>query len=180
MITWEQIYNLLGIKDFIYFTSSPAIQELLFPVKLIFILFSIFFALGVVYFLLNSSWLRYYFTEDVVEFIFWQAFGTKQIADKWKKIKRRLDSGSESEYKIAIIESEDFLLEMLDSKGFEGKSFEEIVGEASKSVLDNIDEVLQAHKIRNSIVYNPDFSITLSETKNIVSIFETAVKKVGY
>lgn len=179
-MTWENLYDLLKIKDFIYFISSPLIQEFLFPVKIIFIFFSIFFLLAVIYFMRVSSWMKHHFFEDTVEFFSWQAYGMKQIADRWRKINKKLDSGIESEYKLAIIEGEDFLLETLDAAGFEGKSFEEILSAAVPSVLSNPEEILQAHKIRNAIVYEPDFSINLEETKRILSIFETAVKTVGY
>ncbi len=178
-MTWEQIYNFLGITDFIYFISSPIIQDVLFPVKIIFISFAIFFLAIIYYFTVNSSWIRNYFLEDVVEFFSWQAFGTKQIADRWKKIRKRLDTGVESEYKLAIIEGEDFLLEVLDERGFEGKNFEEIIASTGVGLLANQEELIQAHKIRNSIVYEPNFSIDLEETKIILLIFETAVKTVS-
>lgn len=178
MITWEQIYNLLGIKDFIYFISSPTIQEFLFPVKIVFIAFSIFFLGAVLWFMYVSTWMKHHFLEDVSEFFSWQAYGFKQIADRWKKIYKRLDSGVESECKLAIIEGDDFLLETLDDKGYEGNSFEEIVAAAGKAIH-NPDAILDAHKIRNSIVYEPDYSISLEETKRVLSLYENAVKNIG-
>jgi hypothetical protein len=179
MVTWEQVYNFLGIKDFIYFISSPTIQEMLFPIKLIFILFTLFFLGAVIYFMIVSTWMKHHFLEDASEFFSWQAYGLKQIADRWKKIKKRLDSGVESEYKLAIIEGDDFLSEVLDERGFEGKSFEDLISSAGVGLLANTDEIFQAHKVRNSIVYEPDFSINQEEAKRILSIFETAVKSVG-
>lgn len=179
-MSWEQIYNFLGITDFIYFITSPTIQDVLFPVKIIFILFSIFFLISVIYFMYVSSWMKYHFLEDVFEFFSWQAYGLKQIADRWKKIKKRLESGLESEYKLAIIEGDDFLSETLGERGIEGKSFEELIDVAGPGLLPNKNEILQAHKIRNSVVYEPNFSISLEETKRVLAIFETAVKTIGY
>ena len=66
-MTWEILYNTLGIKDFIYFISSSQIQDMLFPVKLVFVLCSVFFLILTVYFMLNSSWLQYKFLEDITE-----------------------------------------------------------------------------------------------------------------
>ena len=179
MITWEQIYNLLGIRDFIYFIDSPSIQDFLFPVKIVFILFALFFLVAVIYFMYVSSWVRIHFLEDVSEFFAWQAFGLKQIADKWKKIYKRLDSGLESEYKLAVIEGDDFLAEILDDSGYEGKTFEEILASAGRSAVPNQEEVIEAHKVRNSIVYEPDYNLTLDQTTKVLSIFETTVKNIG-
>lgn len=178
-MSWEQIYSFLGITDFIYFISSPTIQDVLFPVKIIFILFSIFFLITVIYFMVVSSWMKHHFLEDVAEFFSWEAFGLKQIADRWKKIRKRLETGAESEYKLAIIEGDDFLAETLDERGFEGKSFEDLIYTAGVGLLPNQNEILEAHKIRNAIVYEPDFSISLEESKRILSIFENAVKTIG-
>lgn len=179
MITWEQIYNFLGISDFIYFITSPTLQDFLFPIKLIFICFTLFFLVAVIYFMINSTWVRIHFLEDITEFLSWQAFGLKQIADRWKKINKRLESGVESEYKLAIIEGDDFLLETLEDRGFEGKTFQEAVESAGRGLIINKEELLEAHRVRNSIVYEPDYSITLEEAKRVLSILETAVKNVA-
>ncbi len=178
-MTWESIYNLLGIKDFIYFISSPTLQNTLFPVKLIFVFFTIFFLSAIVYFMMNSSYLKYKFFEDVTEFISYQAYGLSEITNRWKKIKKRAESGAESEYKLALIEADDFLNEMLEDRGFTGKNFEELINNAGKIVLPNLDEILSAHEIRNSIVYNPDYKIDLDRVKKILAIYEATTKNIG-
>ncbi len=92
-MTWLDFYNLLGIKDFIYFISSPDIQDMLFPVKMVFIFFTMFFLVAVVYFMMNSSWLQFKFLEDVTEFFSWQAYGLKEISRRWNRIQKRMDYG---------------------------------------------------------------------------------------
>ncbi|MEK7061821.1 MAG: hypothetical protein AAB957_01020 [Patescibacteria group bacterium] len=178
-MTWESIYNLFGIKDFIYFISSPVLQDMLFPVKLIFIFFTIFFLSAIVYFMANSSYLKYKFLEDITEFISYQAYGIREIANRWKKIKKRIENGAESEYKLALIEADDFLNEMLEDRGFTGKNFEELVNNAGKIVLPNLDEILSAHEVRNSIVYDPDYKIDIDRVKEVLSIYEATTKNIG-
>ncbi|OGZ71152.1 MAG: hypothetical protein A2904_00845 [Candidatus Staskawiczbacteria bacterium RIFCSPLOWO2_01_FULL_33_9] len=178
-MSWESVYNLLGIKDFIYFISSPALQDALFPVKLIFIFFTIFFLSAVVYFMMNSSYLKYKFLEDITEFISYQAYGLRAIANRWKKIQKRAETGIESEYKLALIEADDFLNEILEERGFIGNNFEELVNNAGKAALPNLDEIFLAHEIRNSIVYNPDYKIDLEKAKKILAIYESTIKTIG-
>jgi len=178
-MTWESIYKFLGIKDFIYFISSPALQETLFPVKLVFAFFTMFFLAAVVYFMMNSSYIRYQFWEDVTEFISWQAYGLREIANRWKRIQKRVESGAESEYKLALIEADDFLSEMLDERGFKGKNFEELIMNAGNVMLPNFKEILSAHEIRNSIVYNPDYKIDINQVKKLLTVYEEATKNIG-
>ena len=178
-MSWESIYNFLGIKDFIYFISSPNLQDMLFPVKLVFVFFTIFFLSAIIYFMMNSSYLKYQFFEDVTEFVSYQAYGLREIANRWKKIKKRVESGAESEYKLALIEADDFLSEMLEERGFTGKTFEELVSNAGKIVLPNSNEILSAHEIRNTVVYDPEYKIDLDQVRKILAIYEASTKNIG-
>ena len=74
--------------------------------------------------MINSSWLQYKFLEDVTEFFSWQSYGAREISKKWNKIKKRIESGTESDYKLAIIDADDLLVEVLDSRGYDGEDFE--------------------------------------------------------
>lgn len=178
-MSWEGLYNFLGIKDFIYFISSPQLQEMLFPVKLVFVICSMFFLVMVIYFMLNSSWLQYKFLEDVTEFFSWQAYGAREITKRWNKIKKRIESGAESDYKLAIIDAEDFFTETLEKAGYEGKNFEESLEKAGRLVSSFFDDLIKAHEVRNSIVYDPDFKLSADQAKKTLSVFESAINAVG-
>ena len=176
---WDSLYNLFGIKPFIYLISSPELQDYLFPVKLVFASFSAFFFAGVVYFMVNSSWLQHKFLEDIAEFFSWQAYGSRQITKQWDKIKRRLTSASESEFKLAIIEADDFLSEVFENRGYEGESFQDSVKKASDLLDDLSSDVLSAHETRNTIVYDPNFSLSEMQTKKWLDIYESAINRIG-
>ena len=178
-MSWEDLYNFLGIKEFIYFISSSDIQDIVLPVKLICIVFTLFFLAAVFYFMSNSSWLQYKFLEDATEFFSWQSYGLKQIEKKWDKIKKRIESGSESEYKLAIIEAEDFLNQILEERGYEGEDFEKTINSASKLVSSKLSEILLAHEVRNAIVYNPDYKLEAEQAKRILGIYEATINSIG-
>ena len=178
-MTWEQFYNLLGIKDFIYFISSPQLQDMLFPVKLVFAFFALFFLAFVIYFMINSSWLQYKFLEDVTEFFSWQAYGLREVSKQWNKIKKKTESGLESDYKLAIIDADDLLVEVLDNRGYEGKDFNETIKKASGLITPILNDVLQAHEVRNSIVYDPNYKLSADQLKKVLSTYESAVNSIG-
>jgi len=175
----EEIYNFYGIKEFIYFISSPEIQGILLPVKIVFIFFSLFFLVAVIYFMFNSTWMRYKFLEDTFEFFSWKSYGTKQIEKTWSRIKSRIDSGIESEFKLAIIEAEDFLNETLDERGYEEGDFQEKVKSASNSSTLNLPQLFWSHEIRNSVVYNPDFKISKEEATKVLQAYKSAIDSIG-
>lgn len=178
-MTWETVYDFFRIKDFIYYISSPQLQEMLFPVKLVFVVCGTVFFLGVIYFMLNSSWLQYKFLEDVSEFFSWQAFGQRELAKQLGKIKRRAVSGTEADYKLAVIDADDYLVEVLDKGGYEGKDLAEMLAKAGRLVEPILEDILRAHETRNSIVYDPDFKLSAEEAEKILAIYENAIKTVG-
>ncbi len=178
-MTWESVYNFFGIKDFIYFISSPQLQEMLFPVKIVFIFCSVFFLIFVIYFMMNSSWLQNKFVEDVSEFFSWKAYGEKEMSKKWDRIRKRIKSGLEPDYKLAIIDADDLLLQVLDERGYEGKDFAETVNLAGNLMVPILNDVLSAHETRNSIVYDPDFKLSADQAQKILSIYESAVRTIG-
>lgn len=178
-MTWETLYDFLHIKEFIYFISSPAIQDMLFPVKLVFIFCSAFFFIFVIYFMINSSWLQYKFLEDMMDFFSWKSYGQRQMQKQWDRIKKRIESGAESDYKLAIIDADDFLSEVLDNRGYEGKDFEEVIKKAGRLIAPILADVIKAHETRNSIVYNPDFKLLVDEAKKMLKTYESAAINIG-
>ena len=178
-MTWDQFYNLLGIKNFIYFISSPQLQDTLFPVKLIFAFFSAVFLYLVIYFMINSTYLHYKFLEDVTEFLSWKSYGSRELSKRWEKIKKRAESGQETDYKLSIIEADDFLAEVLEERGYAGKTVEDSIEKAGKAIMPSQDDVKRAHEVRNSIVYNPEFKLTEEIGKKTLEIYEKAINSIG-
>ena len=178
-MAWDAFYNLFGIKDFIYFISSSQIQDALFPIKMVFIFFTVFFLVFVIYFMLNSSWLQYKFLEDMTEFFTWQAYGQRQLTKQWDRIKKRTESGAESDYKLAIIDADDFLEEVMDNRGYDGKDFDESIKKAGKLIVPILEDVIAAHEVRNLIVYNPDYKISADQAKKILETYQSAINEIG-
>ena len=178
-MTWEALYNFFGIKDFIYFISSSQLQDMLFPVKLVFIFCAFFFLAFVIYFMVNSSWLQYKFLEDITEFFSWAAYGQRELSKQWGKIMKKTESGTESDYKLAVIDADDLLNEVLDNRGYEGKDFEETVKKSGRLVAEILDDVMKAHEVRNSIVYNPDYKLSADQAKKVLATYDNAIKSIG-
>ncbi len=178
-MSWEEFYNLFGIADFIAFTSSPELQASLLPVKIAFILFTAFFFVAVIYFYVNSTYLQYQFLQDVEEFFNWQPYGLRTINKRWNKLMKQIQVGDESEYKLAVIEADDFLYQTLEERGYQGETFEELANSADRRMLPNLDEILAAHQLRNTIVYTPEYKLEAEQAKKLLSLYEVAIKNVA-
>ena len=158
--------------------KSPELQRELLPVKFVFMFFSLVFFVEVVYLLYRSTYLKYQFASDFKFFLNWQSASLQRIIKRWKKIQKRMGTRNEYEYKLAIIEADDLFRDILEEKGFQGKTFEEKTKQVNKIEFPNMDEVLEAHKIRDSIVYDPNYKLDLDKTKQVLEVYEKAIKNI--
>ena len=81
--------------------------------------------------------------------------------------------------KLAIIDADDFLGEVLDDRGYEGKDFQETINKAGRLIAPILNDVLKAHEARNSIVYDPDYKLSDDQAKKILATYEQAVNSIG-
>ncbi|PIR71619.1 MAG: hypothetical protein COU43_01525, partial [Candidatus Nealsonbacteria bacterium CG10_big_fil_rev_8_21_14_0_10_37_25] len=89
--------------------------------------------------------------------------------------KRRLETEMESEWKLAVIEADKIMDDILNRMGFGGKSLGERLGKLTAVSLPNIEEVKEAHKIRNNIIHDPTYRLSLEEAKRVIAIYEKAL-----
>jgi len=114
----------------------------------------------------------------VVDFFNMEPPGLRRIARRWKVIQKRVETGTEYEYKLAVLEAEELFNEVLADKGFPGKTFDERVREVEKVQLPNIEEILGVHKIRNMVAYDPNYKITKDDTQKVLAIFEKGIRNI--
>ena len=126
----------------------------------------------------KSSWLKRLILEDATEFITYRPSGAKKAFKKWNKIIKKLESNKESEYKLAVIEADNLLDDALKNIGYKGETVKEKLEQLEPAILPNIDEVRQAHQIRNDIVYDPDYQLTLDRATKVLDIYEKAFRSL--
>ena len=91
---------------------------------------------------------------------------------------KKIKTGSEKEYKIAIVEADDFLREELEDADYEGETVEELIEAAGRRIMPNFKDILEDHKIRNFIVHDVDYKLDVSLAKKILADYEKAIKNV--
>jgi len=155
--------------------SNPQFQEISLAIRIIFLIVALFLLFLIVFFLRRSSFLQFFILQDLVEFFTFKPYGTRKIVKRWGKIKTRFDLPSESEQKLAIIEAEGILDEVLRKIGFPGATFEERLKQMTPVQLSNIEEVWEAHKIRNNIVHDPDYRLSQAESRRAFESYERAL-----
>ena len=143
--------------------------------KVIFLIFTSFFLGFVIWALIKTTWLKRAFLQDLKEFFTYRPYGLKKFVKEWKKTKERLDTGLESEAKLALIEADALLDETLKRLGYPGESLGERLEKLTVDILPNLEEVRKIHKIRNNIIHDPTYKLNLEEAKKALVIYEKAL-----
>lgn len=101
--------------------------------------------------------------------------------ERWAQIKRHIDSTNENDWKLAILEADIILGEMLSKIGYSQENIGEKLKAVEKSDFNTIDKAWEAHKFRNSIAHEgSNFTITQREAKKVISLFEDVFKEFEY
>ena len=154
--------------------SSAQLQEQLIGIKIVFILLGLIFLGVILYLLFKSSFLRTHFLQDWSEFLSYKAYELQTLKHRWKKIRQRLESDSEGDWKLAVIESEELLNETLVLKGGgrPEETLEQKLEKIEDEFLPNRQEVLRTHKIYKDMLADPDYHLTSFEAKKILNTIE--------
>ncbi len=155
------------------FWFSPDLARTLFPYKIIFIIVGICFIVFIMFVMQKTGWLRVAFLENLVEFLTFHSYGAKKIDRDWERIMGRLEKGSESDYKLSVIEADELLDSNLKKMGYTGKVIDDRL-EQLKGVISNLDELQDVHKVRNDIVHDPNYKLSRDKTKSLLVVYERA------
>src|SRR3989344_4152956 len=98
--------------------------------------------------------------------------------EKWEKVMKYANSDSASDWRLAIIEADVMLEELLRTLGYEGESVGEMLKSVDKNEFLIIEDAWEAHKVRNAIAHSGgDFQLNERETKRVVALFEKVFKE---
>lgn len=92
---------------------------------------------------------------------------------RWQNIETRMASHNESDWRLAIIECDIILEEMLTRMGYHGEGIGEKLKTVERSDFETIDEAWEAHKVRNRIAHDgPAYHLSHDEAKRVVGLFQ--------
>lgn len=105
----------------------------------------------------------------------------RYVNPKWMKVLTHFNSENPSDWKLAILEADIMLNEMLDKMGYQGETMSEKMKKVEKSDFSTIDYAWQAHKVRNSIAHEgSDFAIGKHEVQRVLGLYKVVFEEFKY
>jgi hypothetical protein len=103
-----------------------------------------------------------------------------KVNPRWKYILGLIGSDSPNDWRIAILEADSMLDEVLQERGYEGDSLGERLKGARDNSFASLDNAWEAHNIRNGIAHSgSDFSLTQIEARRTIRLYETVFDEFG-
>lgn len=107
------------------------------------------------------------------------AYG-KAAGQRWDEVKARLQKGDEPNLKLAVIEADSLLDEILKRMGLPGATFEERLKQIEVQEIKSVNKIWATHQLRDKIIHTPDFHLTQEEAEAAVGNIEEALKELEY
>ena len=97
---------------------------------------------------------------------------------KWKLVEEHIKSDDANKWKLAILEADIILSELLETLNLPGDSIGEKLKSVEESDFDHIEQAWEAHKIRNVIAHQgSDFLLTQREAKRVIKLYESVFEE---
>lgn len=168
----------LDISSILSFLTDPQLPRIVWIIKTVFISISLVLLGFVIFLLIKSDWIRFRYLDKWAELLKERPYGIQKEFKKWSKINKRLETGDKADYKMAVIEADDVLKDVLKKMKYEGEFLEDILKEVNERVLPSVEEVKKAHEIRNRVMHDPDYALTQQEAKNVLKVYQQALREL--
>lgn len=95
------------------------------------------------------------------------------LHQKWKQVQTHINSTNPSDWRLAIIEADIMLDEILDKMGYQGDSIGDKLKVVDKSDFRTLDQAWDAHKVRNQIAHQgSDFTLNQREAERVIGLYK--------
>lgn len=173
---WIQFYN-TTINFFKNFNYHTLVADIRIVAMILTIIFGAIFII-----VLRKIWSLGVVKEELAELKgeFKAPAGTKTAYDnRWQEIRSHVESFIEAEWKLAVIEGDKFVDDVLKTAGFAGESMGERLMLIKPDQIVNLQYLWDAHKLRNFLVHDPDFRLTHQQALFAINAFESVLKELS-
>lgn len=193
--------SILGSKYFdpnYLFSRLVEIFNFIFTVKNLHIfytvisIFAIFFIAVIIYATIRMFEIRkkehIHLHHEIEEYAHNQALKQKEMQEvgvfkneRWKKVLDYLFSANENDWKLAIIEADSMLFDLLTQLKFKGDTLGDKLKDADRDTFHSLSLAWEAHNIRNKIAHEgSSFEVSLHEAKRVIALYEQIFQEFGY
>ena len=144
---------------------------------------TLLFSIGIVYCIFKILKIREKEYEHLGEMQFTasEEIDTRKRNERWQKVLDYLNSPSEPEWRLAILEADNILGELLFKMGYHGDTIGEKLKGVEISDFITLSQAWEAHKVRNQIAHEGvNFIFTKREAQRIIDLYRKVFEEFHY
>jgi len=103
----------------------------------------------------------------------------KKASEAWAGVQKHFFAGDANDLKVAVMEADNILNDALRYAGIHGVNLGDRLKNVKRSQMPNLEDVWDAHKLRNEIAHETNFSLKRDTAERALDSFETALKNLG-
>lgn len=105
---------------------------------------------------------------------------TALVRGPWQDVTKKIQSSYPSDWNFAVIQADSIFDSVLKDMGLLGTTLGDRLKQLDFAKLHSLNDVWEAHKIRNRIAHETDRVLTQQQAERAVSLFAKALKELEY
>lgn len=163
--------------------------DVFFWIKIIMAILILFFIGVIVYSIIRIFELLEVEDEELEHILHMHETNMKQAAEspvvrnlRWENARDKVFTDNPSDWKLAIIEADTVLDELLTERGYVGAGIGEKLKQAEMGGFKPVQKAWEAHKIRNDIAHDNGGGVEISkrEAIRVIGLYEQVFEEEGY
>ncbi len=174
------------VVDYLQTASAPGVYDDLFHAWSSFVAFSILFSLGMAALIIYCS-IRMFQIRQLERRRYAALQHTVTAHDvpktqlRWSRLLEEAGSENERTWRLAILEADIMLNELLDTLGYKGETMADKMRSADKANFQTLDLAWEAHKFRNQIAHEAGAHLlSAREVSRVMGLYERVFKEFKF
>jgi hypothetical protein len=101
------------------------------------------------------------------------------FAARWREIEAKADDALPDAAKLAIIEADKFVDDLLKKMGLPGEHMADRLDNLADNEMRSIQKLWDAHRLRNNIVHTPGFKVSSQEARKAMEGYRAFLEELG-
>ncbi|MDO8524193.1 MAG: hypothetical protein Q7R99_01030 [bacterium] len=162
-------------RDVFNFLVSGKLQHDILLIKILFIIFSVFCLAGIIYLYKKTGYLHLDQLETWDNLKNFKDYGASKAQKQWKKIKQNFEKNDPVYWKVALLEAEKLMDEILVRMGLGPGTMDERLARADVNEIPNLQDVIRARGLCQDIAKDPDYRLNKENAEATLGAFEKAL-----
>lgn len=163
-----------------FIISNDVFSQFYFWAKIIFSIAAIFFIAVIIYSIIMGHEVHHKEKEQLKKFIVREP-SAKMENEKWLRVMVHINSTNSSDWRVAILEADTILDEMIIKMGYAGDNLGDRLKKVEPRDFESLNDAWEAHKVRNNIAHEgSNFILSHEQANKVIGKYERVFREFKY